>query len=149
MSDPRVELRSLDRLSFGSAAELAGAFGAPVLAPAWWPADIHALAHTLGELPGRGPQYQISTARHDGRPIAVIGRAQREGDPLAPVRGISGLDWHSLPELEAYSGQVSVERDAVRAVLMRDGLTVQLIGYMSEAEIVRAIESLQLVAAAP
>jgi hypothetical protein len=142
MSGPSVELVS-DSEPFGSAAALAGALGSAILEPAWWPEDIGQLTYHVDNHPKIAPSYRIGSLRRDGRLIVVIGRPQRDGDPM---RGLPSANWHPIAELASCSGAVSDERDAVRAVIMRDGQTVQLIGYMSEAEIVQAIESLRLVA---
>lgn len=133
-----------DSEPFGSAVELAGAFGSAILEPAWWPAECGNVGFTLDKHPRVGPTFRIGTLR-EGRPIMVIGRLSRDGDPM---RGLPSANWHDIPQLAAYSGVVANEHEAVRAVLMRDGLTLQLLGYMSEDELVRAIESLQLVAPA-
>jgi hypothetical protein len=144
---PKVELRLWHTTACSSATELAVAFGSAVFEPAWWPDDIGAISFEVMEHPRFGLEYQIGSARHDGRPIVVIARREQDGDPLGPLRGIFGLDWRSLPELESYQCFISNEDDGVRAALMRDGQTLQLIGYRSEDEILRAIHSLRLVAA--
>lgn len=139
-----VEIHS-DSEPFGSAVELAGALGSALLEPGWWPQDVGQVRYSLDHHPRVGPSYRIGSVRSDGRPILVTGRPQRDGDPM---RGLPSANWHNLPQLAAYSAVVANENGAVRAVLMREGLTVQLIGYLSEAELVRAIESLRLVAGA-
>ena len=132
-----------DSEPFGSAVALAGAFASAILEPAWWPEDIGQVGYDLDNHPRGGSSYRIGSLRSDGRLIVVIGRPQRDGDPM---RGLPSANWHDIPQLASYSAVVANENRAVRAVLMRDGLTVQLLGYMSEAELVRAVESLQLVA---
>jgi hypothetical protein len=131
-----------DTRGFESAAALAEAFGPAILESTWWPADIGGLTYNLDIRPQSRTMYRIGSLRQDGRPICVIGRLELAGDPM---RGLPPANWHPITELASCSGVVSNERDAVRAVVMRDGQTVQLIGYMTEAEIVQAVTSLQLV----
>ena len=106
--------------------------------PGWWPEDVDALTYKLS-LSGRQPQYQIGSIRSDGRPIVVIGQ---KTDPRARLPQES---WYEPAELVGLGAIVAGTDIGYRAALDREQQIVQLIGYSTEAEVVRAALSLSRV----
>ncbi len=119
------------------AESLASAFGGFVFVPTWWPADAAPCEFVLDQLP-TGIRYRVGSVRDDGRPILCIGA------PEDPTARLQDADWHELPELSEWRAIVSSnELGTFHAVAHRDGLTLHLIGYTSEPEVVTAIKSLR------
>jgi hypothetical protein len=119
---------------FRSALALAESFGAPVFEPSWWPEDAGKVSYRLD-----GASYWIGSTRRGGTPIGVVGRAEKP--ELRLPRG----NWSAIPELEAMRGLVSTSDDHVRAVVHQEQQTIHVIGYASQAELVRAVKSFQRV----
>jgi hypothetical protein len=139
-SGPVVSVTRTPSKRYGSARALADAFGAPIFEPAWWPEDARAVAYTLERSPS-GQTYRIGSTRRDGTPIYLIGRSD---DPSARL---PDGNWSRLPELEALHGIVRTNGAQVHAVVYEEEQAIHLIGYASEAEVVRAAESLRVVTA--
>ncbi len=128
--------RRLRSKRYRSALALAESFGAPVFEPTWWPEDTRKVSYRLD-----GAMYRIGSTRRGGTPICVIGRAEK------PELRLPSGNWSPIPELEVMRGLVSTSDDHVRAVVHQEQQTIHLIGYASEAELVRAVKSFQRVPA--
>jgi len=120
--------------SFRSALALAESFGAPVFEPSWWPEDARKVSYRLD-----GATYFIGSIRREGTPICVLGKAEKSELRL-PVG-----NWSAIPELETMRGLVSRSDGRVRAVVHQEQQMIHLIGYASEAELVRAVKSFRRV----
>jgi hypothetical protein len=121
-----------------SARALAESVGAPVLAPDWWPEDVGKVTYTLDRsLSEVG--YRIWSLRPDGTPVSVVARPMHTELGMGLPEG----NWHRVAELEPWDGLVSTQGAHVRAVVQRDEQIVHLIGYGSEADVVRAAVSLR------
>jgi len=136
-----VSVVEIDSKDCGSAARLAVGFGAPIFEPTWWPGDTGAMSYVLDQSPS-GVRYRIGSTRRDGTPIVLIGGAEQRG-------GLPEGNWSRPPELEAFHGLVRTVDAHVHAVVNREQQTLHLIGYASEAEVARALKSLQRVSAEP
>lgn len=123
---------------YGSARALAETFGSPIFEPTWWPEDIGAVTYCLDRWPS-SVVYRIGSTRHDGAPICVIGGPENQTGQLA--KG----NWYTPPELEGWRGLVSTSGAHVHAVVHDEQQIIHLIGYTSEAEVVRAVKSLRRV----
>jgi hypothetical protein len=132
----RVSVVEIDSTECGSAHALAQSFGRPVFEPAWWPEDTGTVSYRRD-----GATYWIGSTRREGTPIGVIGKAEK------PELRLPGGNWSPIPELEAMRGLVSTSDDHVRAVVHQEQQTIHLIGYASEAELVRAVQSFRRVPA--
>jgi hypothetical protein len=128
--------------TYSSVSTLARAFGAPVLEPAWWPADVGQISYVLARFPDRA-LHRIDSTRHDEVPICVIGHREVPGagraageryEPreLAPVRGLIG--------------RVGIP-PRLQALVHHEKLAIHLIGYETEEEIISAARSLRQVSA--
>lgn len=134
-----VSVVEIDSTDCGAAPALAEGFGGPIFEPIWWPDDTDAVTYLLDESPSR-VRYRIGSTRRDGTPIFVIGRAGEQRERTLP-RG----NWSRPPELKAWRGLTRTDGAHVHAVLYREQQTIHLIGYTSEAEVVRAVRSLRRV----
>jgi len=124
---------------FESARALAESFGGPVFEPTWWPEDVHRpLSYELGSSPV-GYTYRVVSTREDG--AAVIGGADR------PEKHLPTGNWSPQQELEALRGQVLSDDGRLHAVVYDEQQVIHLIGYTSEAEIVRTVGSFRRVTA--
>ncbi len=132
----RVSGTTAEPKYFTSALALAESFEAQVFEPTWWPEDTRNVEYRLD-----GAMYWIGSIRREGVPIGVVGKAEAPGLRL-PVG-----NWSAIPELDAMRGLVSTSGDQVRAVVHQEQQTILLIGYASEAELVRAVKSFQRVPA--
>jgi hypothetical protein len=83
-----------------------------------------------------GAQYQIGSVRTDGRPILLIGQKEN------PRARLPQETWYEPPVLQPLGGSVADTETGYRAVLHQEQQTIQLIGYLTEAEVVRAALSL-------
>jgi hypothetical protein len=126
--------------SYRSAVALATACEYPVFEPTWFPEDAD--APTFQRLWSRSgtKAYFIRASRPLGRPVGLYGH------PEAPANLFSMDDWHELPEIDSWSGKTHEANGRAQAIVRRDQWTVRLTGYTSEAEVIRAVESLRLVA---
>lgn len=142
-SVPGLAAKSIDvsSKSFTSARDLAESFGAPVFEPTWWPEDAGTVLYELDTSPS-GAKYRIGSTHTGGTPICVLGR------PHNPRRNLPTGDWSPIPELEAVGGLISTSGANVRGVVHQEHQTLHLIGYASEAELIRAVKSFQRVPAA-
>lgn len=142
MGSPRASITvfevEVDSKDCGSAPGLADGFGGPIFEPTWWPDDSGAVTYVLDRSPSR-VTYRIGSTRSDGTPICVIGRAEQRGGSLPDG------NWSPLPELEALHGLVRTVGGHVHVVVNVEQQTIHLIGYASEAEVVRAAETLRRV----
>jgi hypothetical protein len=96
------------------------------------------LSYELGSSPAG---YTIVSTREDGIPIAVIGVADR------PEIHLPTGNWSPLQELEALRGQILNDDGRLHAVVYDEQQVIHLIGYTSEAEVVRAVGSFRRVTA--
>jgi hypothetical protein len=85
--------------------------------------------------------YRIGSTRHDGIPICVIGQPENRNGRLPHD------DWYQPPALEALGGLVRPNGSGVQAVVHDEQQTIHLIGFESEAEVVRAVRSFRRVTA--
>ena len=129
---------------YGSAQDLAQAFGAPILEPTWWPADTEEISYDLVRSGAGGGRYQIGSVRGEGVPICVVGHLE------AALAGRSPRDWlhgewsepSELKNVRGLIGQVGIPRQ-LQAVIYDQKLQIQLIGYESHDEIINAVSSLR------
>jgi hypothetical protein len=120
---------------------LAESFGGPVFEPTWWPEDVRSpLSYELDSSPV-GNSYRIVSTHEDGAPIAVIGSAEHPG------RRLPTGNWSPLKALEALRGQVLSNDGRLHAVVYDEQQVIHLIGYASEAEVVRAVGSFRRITA--
>lgn len=134
-----VSVVEVDSTECGSAHALAQSFGRAVFEPAWWPEDILPVTYFLDQSPS-GDKYRIGSVRRDGTPIVLIGGAVRSGR-------LANGNWSRPPELEAWQGLIRTAGAHVHAVVQHEQQTIHLIGYASESEVVRTLNSLRRVAA--
>ena len=130
--------------TYGSARELARAFSAPVLEPAWWPADTEEISYDLVRSGAGGGHYQIGSIRSEGVPICVVGHLEAALAGRSPRDWLHG-EWSEPPELKQVRGligQVGTPRQ-LQAVIYDHQLQIQLIGYASHEEIINAVSSLR------
>lgn len=137
---PVVSVTRMASKRYGSARALAEGFGAPIFEPTWWPEDTRAVTYARARSLS-GHTYRIGSTRRDGTPICLIGRAEDRSTRLPEG------SWSRPPELEALRGRVRTNGVHVHAVVHEEQQTIHLIGYASEAEVVRAAKSLRRVAA--
>jgi hypothetical protein len=137
-SSVRVEITQLIPTIYPSAHELAGAFGSVVFEPGWWPEDMAKLTYELFQVRS-GPRYQIGSVRTDGRPIMLLGQVEN------PRARLPEEDWYEPLDLVQLGGKVAATDIGYRAALRQDQQALQLIGYSTEAEVVRAALSLRRV----
>jgi hypothetical protein len=140
---PRAKSSEADSDTYGSAPELAHAFGAPVIEPTWWPADIEEISYCLVRSAG-GVHYQIGATRSEGVPICVIGHFEAALAGRSPRDWLHG-EWSEPPELahlRGVIGRVGIPR-RLQAVIYDQELQIQLIGYASQDEIMSAVGSLR------
>lgn len=123
---------------FKSAQAVAKSLRLTVYEPTWWPEDVGTLTYQIQEFTS-GSYYRIGSVRSDGTPISVLGGRRSDQARLPPEH------WYALPELQSWSGLVSETETHCRAVLQKDEQTIQLIGFESVGEIVRAADSLRRV----
>jgi hypothetical protein len=127
---------------FGSVAELADAFGAEVCEPSVWPQHTEPPRYFLEWFEATGRRmYRIEVEDGSGSPINVLGfvgsRWQR-----ADAGG-----WRTIPELTEYNGLGKQQGSHWHVVMDKGGLTVNLIGFGSRSEVIRAALSLRCVEA--
>lgn len=136
----RIEIVESARESGSSAPGLATAFGRVLLTPAWWPADAQKIEYRLDRFPHR-THYWIGSTRNDGLPIGVVGSVEMPG-----VRRATGEWWEprELAHLRGLIGRVGVPSH-LQAVVHDQELSIHLIGYETEEEIVKAVNSFQLI----
>jgi hypothetical protein len=145
---PRVTSALIDPEILDSVRELAHAFGLPVIEPTWWPADIGEISHCLFRSPSGGVHYQVGSTRGSGAPICAVGHPEAALAGRTPRDWLTG-EWSEPPELahvRGLIGRVGIPR-RLQAAVYDQGVQVQLIGYDTEEEITRTIDSLR--AAAP
>jgi Clp amino terminal domain, pathogenicity island component len=140
---PRVTISEAGSETYGSAPELAQAFGAPVIEPTWWPADTEEISYCLVRSAG-GVHYEIGSTRSEGVPISVIGHFEATLAGRSPRDWLHG-EWSEPPELahlRGLIGRVGIPR-RLQAVIYDQKLQIQLIGYASQDEIISAVRSLR------
>jgi hypothetical protein len=101
----RVTVEDAASETYTSALALARAFGATVLEPSWWPADVEEISYCVSRFSSGHAHYEILSTRRDGVPVGVIGHAEApegrsprewldgkwsEPRALAEVRGLIG-----------------------------------------------------------
>jgi hypothetical protein len=139
-SAPRITMREASSTVYPTVEALAQNFDWPVFEPAWWPTDIGELTYEVKVL-GSGLAYYIGSVRDDGAPIVVLGQAANPRARLPPD------SWRPARELADVGGLIGGEDGRRRVVLSLEQERVQLIGYRTEADAVRAAQSLRRVAA--
>ncbi len=134
----RMEIVESARESCSSGPGLAKAFGRVLFTPAWWPADAQEIEYRLDRFPHR-THYWIGSTRDDGVPIGVVGNVEVPG-----VLRATGRWWEprELAHLRGLIGRVGVPSH-LQAVVHDDELAIHLIGYETEAEIIKAVNSFQ------
>ncbi|HEY0225779.1 MAG TPA: hypothetical protein VGC05_05140 [Mycobacterium sp.] len=141
-SGPFVKSGSVTTKTYSSPGLLAEAFGASIFEPAWWPED--AGEHVYSLTASVVVRYRIWAPTGDGTFVSVIGHVN-------PGQVTAGLlpdsNWKRLSELEAWDGQVSTSGGQSRALVHREQQSIQLIGFKSQADVVRAVKSLRRVEA--
>ena len=144
-SGPQVTISEVVSRTFRSGADLARAFGGPILVPAWWPPDAEEVSYDLaGERDGR--HYDIGSVRADGAPICIVGFWEAAWNGRSPRDWLDG-EWSEPPELahlRGVIGRVGIP-PSLQVVLYDRQLAIQLIGYRTEAEIMSAVRSLRSV----
>jgi hypothetical protein len=138
---PRVEIAEAVYETHGSAAALAKAFGSSVFEPLWWPNDAGEISYTLDRFPSHA-NYRIGSIRAGGVPIAVIGFIELESSARSPRDWMAG-EWHEPSELSHVNGligRVGIPR-RLQAFVWDGDTRVTLIGFDSEADIIRAVRS--------
>jgi len=86
-----------------------------------------------------GATYRIEASRYRAQPVCIIGSAED-----AEGRLPNG-NWSRSPELDAVRGLIRTRGTHVHAVVYKERQAIHLIGYTSEAEIVRVVKSLRRV----
>ena len=110
--------------------------------PAWWPDDIGVLDYRLDNASSEVVTYQVSSTRHDGTPVVVVGRV---GSWQRVPQRIDG-EWRELGGLnDPWRGKSCSADCLARAVVEGHELGIQLIGYESVADIIKAVNSLRCV----
>jgi hypothetical protein len=140
---PRWEGSFVEPVQYPSARALAVAFGGAVFEPGWWPDDMgevhYEIVHyEIDPFPSE-LQYHIVSIRNDGTPISAIGYDEN------PRSHLPQEDWYEPAALKALGGIVAGTPSGFRSALNRDGQTFQLLGYRTEADVVRAVLSLNRV----
>jgi hypothetical protein len=141
---PRVTMTEIEPEMFDTAPELAQAFGLPVIEPTWWPADTGEISHRLFRSPSGGVHYQVGSTRDNGAPICVVGHPETALAGRTPRDWLTG-EWSEPPELahlRGLIGKVGIPR-RLQAAIYDQGVQLQLIGYETEEEIMRTVDSLR------
>ncbi len=118
---------------------LAQNFDLPVFEPAWWPTDIGELTYEIKAL-APGLAYYIGSVRNDGAPIVVLGQAEN------PRALLPADNWQPAPELAEPGGLIGGDDGRRRVVLSLEKQRVQMIGYRTRADVIRAAQSLRRIA---
>jgi hypothetical protein len=139
----RVTIGEADSEVYSSAVSLAYAFGSAILEPSWWPSDAGPIGYRLARIPEYLEYVIVATRGGDDRLTLVIGHAE------VPGAGREAGDWYAPPELENLRGLVGWTGypRSLHAVVNDEGLAIHLFGYDSEADVVRAAQSLRRVSA--
>jgi hypothetical protein len=137
--EPSAKIALAEGDALDSAEALARAFGALVFEPTWWPPGVQHLTYHLERL-STHHQYRVSATRPDGAPIGLIGRAQ---DPSARLP--RPTEWRAIPELSAMRGASRACGSSVQAVMYVDNQAIHLVGYASDAEVIRVATGLRRV----
>ena len=140
---PRATSVQLDPETFGSARELADAFGSMVFEPTWWPADTGEISYRLYRSRG-GVHYEIGSTRSEGVPICVVGHFEAVLAGRSPKDWLHG-EWSEPPELahvRGLIGRVGIPR-RFQAVIYDQELQIQLIGYETVDEILNTVSSMR------
>jgi hypothetical protein len=134
-TEPKVAMARVSFTQHGSAQELATALGSTVFEPRFWPEDVGTVTYELAIAPHRS-RYQIGSTRADGRPIVTIGQKHDPGARLP------NENWYEQSDLREFHTLVAHTDNGYRAALQRDDQSIQLLGYLTEPELVRAVLSL-------
>lgn len=143
-SGPRVTIQETPSATYGSAEALAQAFGSSVLEPSWWPAGVGEISYTLLDGFSKRPHYSVGSIRAEGVPVSVTGFKEAAWAGRSPRDWLVG-EWSSPRELEQVRGLVGHVGIPPRlhVVIYEQQLAIQLIGYQTEDEIMRTVESLR------
>jgi len=138
---PRASMVEAVSETYNSALALVHAFGSPVVVPSWWPADIGEISYSVDRFPGRA-SYRVGSTRRDGVPLFVIGRVEASEARRSPRDWLPG-EWHEpveLARMEGLIGRVGIP-PRLQAFVYDGELTISLIGYDTEDEIIRAVNN--------
>jgi hypothetical protein len=137
-SGPRVGSVESVRESCSSVPALAKAFGRVLFTPAWWPEDTQRLEYRLDRFPHR-THYWIGSLRDDGVPVGVVGSVELPG-----ARRATGEWWEpsELAHVRGLIGRTGIP-PKLQAVVHDEELAIHLIGYATEEEIVKTVNSFQ------
>lgn len=129
--------------AYDSPQALAQAFGSAILVPSWWASDTGAIEYSLQR--SRREYYQAGSVRHGGAPISVMGWLEVPG-ARSPGDWLVG-EWSEPDEFTAKRGLIGRigYPPRLQAVIYDENLEIQLIGYVTEEEIFRAVSSLRRV----
>jgi hypothetical protein len=109
-----------------------------LVAPAWWPQDAQEPEYRLDRFPHR-THYWVGSIRDDGVPVGVVGTVEVPG-----ARRATG-EWSEPSELahvRGLIGKVGVP-PRLQALVHDEELAIHLIGYETEDEIAKAVNSFQ------
>jgi hypothetical protein len=140
---PRVTTEETPSERYGSGSALAAAFGGGIVEPSWWPADTEEISYTLVGRPGHA-HYDIGSIRAGGEPICTVGFLEAAWAGRSPRDWLNG-EWtesRELAHLRGLIGWVGIPPQ-LHVVIYDQQLAIQLIGYHSEDEIMRAVKSLR------
>lgn len=139
----RVTIGEAETEVYSSAVSLEQAFGSTMLEPSWWPADAGPIGYRLARSLDHLEYVIVSTRSGDDSLTCVIGHVE------VPGGGRAAGDWYAPSELKELRGLVgrTGHPRRLQAVVHDEGLAIHLIGYGSEAEVVRAAHSLRRVRA--
>jgi hypothetical protein len=137
-SGVRMEIVESAREICSSVPALATAFGRVLFTPAWWPEDAQELECRLDRFPHR-THYWVGAIRDDSVPVGVVGNVEVPG-----ARRATGEWWapSELAHVRGLIGRVGIPH-RLQAVVHDEDLAIHLIGYETEAEIVKTVNSFQ------
>jgi hypothetical protein len=98
----------------------------------------------------RGDHYQIGSTRRGGVPILTVGHREAELNDRSPRDWLIG-EWSEPAELAHVRGLIGAVGvpPRLQGVVYAHGLQIQLLGYETEAEIRRAVDTLVRVVPVP
>jgi hypothetical protein len=106
--------------------------------PAWWPEDAQEFEYRVDRFPRR-THYWVGSIRDEGAAVGVFGSVEMPG-----ARRATG-EWWEPTELEHVRGLIGRcgVPPRLQAVVHEEELAIHLIGYETEEEIVKAVNSFQ------
>jgi hypothetical protein len=136
--EPRVTVTEPIVEDYDSPGALAQAFGSALVMPTWWPADAEEVDYHLDRFPNH-LSYRIDSLRHRRAPLIIV------GDPEIAGAGRATGTWCAPPELASLRGLIGTTGipPHLQAVVHDAGLAIHLLGYATQAEIIKATSSLR------